>query len=363
MGYALVEYDGRLPFADVLQRNLLDLVFFDTRMGLEAGDLIQFMRAQDATRNVPIVCIADRPRTKQNIKDLGLERVELFDINYQIGKVVSAIATQLRLTKNAGKDDRIATILETNAALRDLTDHFKKEIKEARSIQEGLLPKSIPVSETFEIAVLYEPLEEVGGDWYFIEQDTQGQISIQIADVTGHGLGAAFIGSMTKLALTAVGPVRPDILLTKMNSLMAPQLPPGRFVTMGSYQYDPKSMELHYARAGHPLGLVIKGDSREMIEVRGEGFPVGFFEDSQYTGGTMQLAAGDVFVAITDGISEVQNKALETYGMERIAESVRKHASGTSAEVLKQQIRADVDVFRQERKLKDDVTLIVLRCS
>jgi phosphoserine phosphatase RsbU/P len=362
MGYGLVEYDGTLPFPDVLDRHLLDLVFFDTRMDLEAGDLIQFMRTQEATRHIPIVCVADRPRTKQNIKEMGLERVELFDIDYQIGKVVSSIATQLRLTKNAGRDERTASILETNAALRDLTDHFKKEIKEARSIQEGLLPKKIPSDETFEISVLYEPLEEVGGDWYFIEQDSQGDIAIQIADVTGHGLGAAFIGSMTKLALTAVGCARPDVLLTKMNQLMAPQLPPGRFVTMGSYLYSPKSRELHYARAGHPLGLVIKDETREVIEVRGEGFPVGFFEDSEYTGGTIQLAVGDVFVAITDGISEAQNRALEAYGMERIAESIKKHPTGTCTDILKQQIRADVDVFRQDRTLKDDVTLIVLRC-
>lgn len=362
MGYGLVEYDSSMPFPDVVARNLLDLVLFDTRMDLEAGELIQFLRAQDGTKQIPIVCIADRPRTKQSIKELGFERVELFDINYQIGKVVSSIATQLRLTKNAGKDDRTASLIETNAALRDLTDHFKKEIKEARSIQEGLLPKKLPTGETFEIAVLYEPLEEVGGDWYFIDQDKEGCVSIQIADVTGHGLGAAFVGSMTKLALTAVGPEKPDVLLTKMNALMAPQLPAGRFVTMGSYQYNPTTRELHYARAGHPTGLVISGDARTVTEVRGEGFPVGFFEDSEYKGGSIQLASGDVFVAITDGISEAQNRALETYGMDRIADSVKKHPTGTDVEVLKKQIRADVDVFRQDRTLKDDVTLIVLRC-
>jgi phosphoserine phosphatase RsbU/P len=362
MGYEIIEFDGKRPFPEVLDRHLLDLILFDTRLDLGTQDMITFLRTQESTRQVPIVCIADRPRTKQNIKEMGLDRIELFDINYQIGKVVSSIATQLRMTKMAGRDERTANLMEVNAALRDLTEHFKKEMKEAKAIQEGLLPKKLPIADNYEISVCYEPLEEVGGDWYFIEPDAEGRLAMQIADVTGHGISAAFVGSMTKLALTAVGSGMPAELLTKMNTLMAPQLPPGRFVTMGSYLFDPKTLEVHYARAGHPTALLVRGKTREAIEVRGEGFPVGFFDDAEYTGGTAQLEVGDVFIAITDGISEVQNKALETYGMIRMGEVVQKMNPDSSAEQIRDAIRADVDVFRDNRILKDDITMIVLRC-
>jgi serine phosphatase RsbU (regulator of sigma subunit) len=361
MGYGLVEFDGSMPLPDLLSRHMLDLVLLDTRIELDSCELLNFLRAQECTRQVPIVCMTDRPRVKQNIKELGLDRLELFDYNYQIGRVVSAIATQLRMTKNAGKDERTASIVEMNAALRDLTDHFKKELKEARSIQEGLLPKTLPSGDGFEMSVLYEPLEELGGDWYFVSQDTDGVISIQIADVTGHGLGAAFIGSMTKLALTAVGSQQPDLLLTRMNALMAPQLPPGRFVTMGSYQYVPARGELHYARAGHPPALIVRAADGSVEEVRGEGFPVGFFDDSEYKGGVTSLAKDDVFLAITDGFSEAQNRALETYGMERLAASIKSLPVGSATEDIKLKIRADLDAFRGDRILKDDLTLVVLR--
>ncbi len=360
MGYGLIEYDGTNPLPEIIERNFLDLVLYDTRMDMEGHELISFLRSQEATRQVPIVCLTDRPRTKQNIKELGFDRIELFDHNYQIGKVVSSIATQMRMTKTAGKDERTASLLETNAALRDLTDHFKKELKEAREIQEALLPKKLPQGDDFEISVLYEPLEEVGGDWYFIGKDSQGRISIQIADVTGHGLSAAFVGSMTKLALTAVGEALPGEVLTKMNRLMAPQLPPGRFVTMGSYLFDPAKQELHFARAGHPPGLILRGSSREMIEVRGEGFAVGFFDDSEYVGGVSAFGPGDVFIAITDGISEQQNGKLETYGMERLANAVKNLPAATSADVIRDTIRRDIDAFRGQRSIKDDVSIIVL---
>lgn len=362
MGYELIDFDGSRPFPELIERHLLDLVLVDLRVDLGGENLISFLRTQEATRQVPIVCIADRPRTRQNIKEMSFERIELFDTNYQIGKVVSSIATQMRLTKNAGKDERTANLMEANAALRDLTDHFKKELREARAIQEGLLPKVLPQDDSFEMSVLYEPLEEVGGDWYFIDQDSSGKVSIQIADVTGHGLSAAFVGSMTKLALIAVGARLPAELLGEMNRLMAPQLPPGKFVTMGSYLYDPATMELHYARAGHPTALVVRGNTREVIEVRGEGFPIGFFEQADYTGGSLSLSPGDIFIAITDGISEAQNRALETYGMERIGAVVRAMKASASAQEIRDAIRQDVDRFREERLLKDDVSLIVLRC-
>src|SRR4029079_8459183 len=138
---------------------------------------------------------------------------------------------------------------------------------EARSIQLALLPTSLPKSSKFEIAASYQPLEEVGGDWYYARTEKSGQVSMVIADVTGHGLSAAFIGTMTKLAMTAADRENPAERLFHMNRLMAPQLPDGRFVTMPSVLYTPETGEVQAGRAGHPPALLLHTATNEVVRL------------------------------------------------------------------------------------------------
>lgn len=361
MGYAIHEFEGQPGLAEMIDRHLLDVILVDTRIDLNGVDLCQFLRSHDSTKQVPIVCISDRPRVRYDIKELGLDRVEIFEAPYQIGKVVSAIAMQVRMTKNAGKDDRTASLMEANAALRDLNTRFQKELHEARSIQESLLPQELPQDSRFSVSIAYQPLEEVGGDWYYLEACPSGSIGIHIADVTGHGLGAAFVGSMTKLALSAAGERQPHKLLGEMNRLMAPQLPPGRFVTMGSYLYNPATGEVAASRAGHPPALHLKRKTGEICELRGEGFPIGFFPDADYTMDSATLEPGDLFIAVTDGITEMQNRGFETYGQTRLSESLLRIPPETPVDGIRDAILKDVHEFREGRIVKDDITLIVLR--
>lgn len=186
-------------------------------------------------------------------------------------------------------------------------------------------------------------------------------MSVQIADVTGHGLSAAFIGSMTKLALSATAFEEPDKLLSSMNSLMAPQMPEGKFVTMFSYLYDPESGKLHYARAGHPPGLLVRYSKGEVAQLKGDGFAVGFFDESEYQLQEDYLEPSDILVVLTDALPESQNMAGELYDYDRMASVLLKAGPAcTAAEALSLLI-GDFESFREGRILKDDVTLIALK--
>jgi sigma-B regulation protein RsbU (phosphoserine phosphatase) len=201
----------------------------------------------------------------------------------------------------------------------------------------------------------------VGGDWYFASKTGDGKISLQIADVTGHGLGAAFVGSMAKLAMAAVAKSVPHELLTGLNRLMAPQIPPGRFVTMCSVLYDPDTGKVQFARAGHSPAILVRAGSRSSIQLKGDGFAVGFFDDSEYELVEETLEVGDVLFLYTDGISEAQNRSMKTYGLDRLAGAIASAPeSANCAEVLGV-VLDDVDAFREERIINDDVTAICLK--
>jgi sigma-B regulation protein RsbU (phosphoserine phosphatase) len=249
---------------------------------------------------------------------------------------------------------------EVNASLRDINERHQKELHEARAIQSALLPKALPTSDLFEVAAIYQPLDEVGGDFYTIETTQSGQLRILSADVTGHGLPAAFIGSMTKLALVAVGKDSPGDLLFGMNALMAPIIPQGRFVTANAYSFHPSTGQLDFARAGGPQALLFNAERSKFEEVKGDGFPLGFFEEGEYPTGQLQMEKNDVFVVVTDGITEAQNRDKQFFGFEGIVKSVQKTKALDSAQVILDTVMSDFNAFLDGRLLKDDVTVLVL---
>lgn len=363
LGYSVLSPRQDKPLKDLLQQELLDLVIVDSLFELDCLELMLFLRGNENTRRVPIMCLTDSAAAVNRIKEANFDRVEVLPRPYSIGTVVSRIATQLRLRKLAGMDSSAASLAEINATLRDLNERFERELAEAKAIQHSLLPESIPQDDRYEIAVSYQPLEAVGGDWYYCEKQSNGTLTAQIADVTGHGLSAAFIGSMTKLAMSAAASNDhdPGKLLREMNRLMAPQLPGGRFVTIGAMSYEPDSGRLTYARAGHPAALHLARGRGSVTALAPDGFAVGFFNDSDYVTQTVELAPGDLAVLYTDGISEAQNRSKQQYGQQRLGDVLTVIASGTGAAESMTAILQDFEAFCDGRLLKDDVTLFVLR--
>jgi sigma-B regulation protein RsbU (phosphoserine phosphatase) len=291
----------------------------------------------------------------------SFERVEVVPSPLSVGTLASRIATQLRLRKAAGLSNERSSLAEINAALRDHNTRFQKDLEEARSIQQGLLPKQLPSDPRFQIAVSYQPLEQVGGDWYFVDFPNHKHLRLHIADVSGHGLPAAFIGSMAKLAMVAAERERPDELLSVMNKYLAPQLPSGRFMTMGTCLYDPATGRVQWARAGHGPALILSRASNEVTQLLGNGFPLGFVTEASYELIEHTLEPGDSLLLYTDGLTEAQNRDMQQFGVERLSAALSAAPSkGGSGEVLRSIVDA-FTTFLEGRLLKDDVTLMLLR--
>jgi sigma-B regulation protein RsbU (phosphoserine phosphatase) len=360
LGYQVTKTDETGPLTEVIHSAAFDLMIVDSRGNKNAVEFCEFLRSSDATRQIPVVCISESPAERYALKELGLENIDLVDSPYSIGRLAANIATQLRIAKFKGMDERTASLTQMNAALRELNKRFSKELDEARAIQLGLLPKKLPEDARFSMAASYHPLTEVGGDWYHVSCGSSGKYTIQIADVTGHGLSAAFIGSMAKLALAAAAEESPEKLLQKMNALITPQLPEGRFVTVSSILFDPQSGQVDCARAGHPPALILERSSGKIRELKPQGFPLGFMDDAEYVCESTKLNPGDVLLLITDGLSEAQNRAHVQYGMERISQSLKAVPADAHANAILQSVEKDFRKFLDGRQVNDDVTLLVL---
>lgn len=360
LGYAVKGFGASTPVVDLIQSQNVDLIVIDGRINGELVDLCTFFRAQESTREVPIVCIAPEHQRSLDAFDV-FERVEVVPSPLSVGTLASRIATQLRLRKAAGLSNERSSLAEINAALRDHNTRFQKDLEEARAIQQGLLPKQLPSDPRFQIAVSYQPLEQVGGDWYFVDFPDRKNLQLHIADVSGHGLPAAFIGSMAKLAMVAAERERPDELLAIMNRYLAPQLPSGRFMTMGSCLYDPATGRVQWARAGHGPALILNRTLNHVTQLLGSGFPLGFVTDTTYELIEHTLEPGDTLLLYTDGVTEAQNRDMEQFGVDRLSAALASTAPGMGSGEMLRSIVDTFATFLEGRLLKDDVTLMLLR--
>jgi sigma-B regulation protein RsbU (phosphoserine phosphatase) len=361
LGYKVVRVADGATLPDFVAQNTIDGILLESSYSDALPDLIEFVRGYESTRSVPIVAVIDKPRQLQELKEKHFNRLELLQKPVSIGILASRIATNLRVRKIEGADRTHASLGDMNARLRDINDRLSLEREEAKRIQLALLPEHIPKSEIFDLAVSYRPLEDVGGDWYYFRVDKSGSLSIQVADITGHGISAAFIGSMTKLALTASGTTRPGDLLGSMNRLMAPVLPEGRFVTMASIELNPIEKTLVAGYAGHPPALLWRAAQKKVEELKCSGFPLGFDEEASYVEKTTNVEAGDILITYTDGLSEALNRSNQMFGIANISEVLQACSETETADEIMKRLFHAFDVFREERLLKDDVTVLVLK--
>ncbi len=234
-------------------------------------------------------------------------------------------------------------------------EQMTREAREARAIQQALLPKAAPSIPGFAVSGLSIPVGAVGGDWYdFIPMD-QGRWGLVLADVSGKGTAAALLMSATRGILRSLveAACTPGEVLTKLNRLLVEDFPAGRFVTMVYAVLDPAKRTLTFANAGHLQPLLMTGSSAQFLDVE-RGIPLGL-GPGDFSEVEVNLTPGCRLVFYSDGITEAENPAGEEYGWARLQEHfLRTDASAES-------LIDDVRWFADGSGLRDDASVILVK--
>jgi phosphoserine phosphatase RsbU/P len=234
-------------------------------------------------------------------------------------------------------------------------EQMTHEAREARFIQQALLPKASPLIPGFTVSGLSIPVGAVGGDWYdFIPMD-KGRWGLVLADVSGKGTAAALLMSATRGILRSLveAACTPGEVLTKLNRLLVEDFPAGRFVTMVYAVLDPTKRTLTFANAGHLPPLLVTGISAQFLDVE-RGIPLGL-GPSDFSEVEVNLPPGSRLVFYSDGITEAENRTDEEYGFVRLQEHFLQ--TDASAESLLDNVRS----FADGSGLRDDASVILVK--
>ncbi len=264
-----------------------------------------------------------------------------------------------------------------------LNDQLVEQFEQIAKIQRQLLPDKKPKLNGYTLATSYLTSNIAGGDYYDYFQDEHGRIGIVIADVSGHGPGAATVMAMLRTILSCYEdqhehpetiPENVADVARYCNSKLVQANLNGEFATAFFCMLDPNQGRLHWTRCGHNPPLLRRADGRiEQIESAAT-LPLGITTDLEFESDSCVMNPGDTLVLYTDGITEAtanrpahetsmhrapRNTQAEMFGTQRLLDSL-EHCSG-KPECAIDSVHSALFRFSNRLDRDDDQTLVVIQ--
>jgi phosphoserine phosphatase RsbU/P len=268
-------------------------------------------------------------------------------------------------------DQRILSIIATqsaqvveNARLYDEEQSLKKieeELNFATEIQKNLLPRSNPQLDGYNIAGKSISAKEVGGDYYDYITIDENNTVICLGDISGHGMPAAML--MANLQATLRGQAlftsSAGECLTRANKLLYRSTDMQKYATFFYGILNTVENRFHFSNAGHNTPFLINPNKNVTRLTKG-GTVLGFMEDYQFEEDSVKLNSGDILIIYSDGITEAFNEREEEFGEERLL-AVLKNNLKSTAEVLVENVFEAVNIFVDDGKQSDDITIVAIK--
>jgi serine phosphatase RsbU (regulator of sigma subunit) len=245
---------------------------------------------------------------------------------------------------------------------RQETERNKKELEQARIVQEKLLPEKLPCNDFLQSFAFYIPVDEVGGDYYDLFVLKEGIYAVFIADVSGHGVSAALVMSATKILLKtyASADLTPSQTLRKINEVLVNHFPTNHFVTAFYAVIDTNKRNITYTCAGHCPILLFNKETKEYMQFQSDGFFVGMFPELDLPDHEYKYSKGkNRLLLYTDGVVDSSNKEKMQYGLIRLKTIVNKTLEKSAKETV-DEVMNNLCKFIGKTDIADDMTLFIV---
>ena len=374
----------RPEFTRAIEEFQPDLILADYKLpGFDGGQALSI--AKQCCPDVPVIVVSGAVGEETAVELLKDGATDFVLKDRLSGRLVPAIHRAMRevgerdsrrqaeaalRALNAQLEERVAERTRELAAKNAL---MEEDLEMARELQMTFLPNRFPTlprgatqaASAVKFSSILHPTNSVSGDYYNVVPISDTSVGIFICDVTGHGVRAALVTAMMRTLEEQLSQLAadPGALFTQMNRSLRGilgHLGTSLFTTACYVIVDVASGRLSFANAGHPSPLLVReatGDV-EVIGARNAAGPaLGLIDDTQYLTHELTVEAGDLLLVFTDGLFKAVNARSETFGTQRLRESVRRHA-GLPLGKLIQDVFTEVEAFTAGQPFTDDICII-----
>ena len=240
---------------------------------------------------------------------------------------------------------------------------IEEEMKVAKAIQEGFLPRQNLSSPTCEICGFSTPAREMGGDYYDMVQLDDHRIFVSLGDVSGKGIPAALLMANAQAVLRSQLFSTETIPLTRLarslNHMIYQFTGPDQFITafFGIFNCDDKSFR--YINAGHEPPVIIRRDGK-IERISESDLVIGVLPEYKYTEHQLTIDSQEILYVFTDGVTEAFNDKNEQYGNERL-DKMLKLCAGQDSQTIGSKVMTALSYFRGSQPQADDITMLILK--
>ena len=254
-----------------------------------------------------------------------------------------------------------STVLENARLLQEEQAKHKmeEELRLARTIQQSLLPSTLPSEGWLRASGSSIASFQVGGDYFDVARVNPHCWSAVVADVSGKGVASALLASLLQGALIAAteNPAVMGLRIERLNQYLLEHTGGEKYATVFSCLLQ-EDGRIDYVNAAHCPPLVIRANG-ERLEFDPSSVPVGLIEGAEFAVQSQHLSPGDKIVIYSDGVTEAQNTAERFFGKKRLREIVEARA-GESCTAIHNAVQEAVAAFTEGAPQSDDITLVVL---
>jgi len=236
----------------------------------------------------------------------------------------------------------------------------KDELRAGHSVQEALMPTTMPVFPGWDIWLRTTPANDVGGDLVDYLQEDEHVLDLALADIAGKGLGAALMAAKLQATMRAIAPESASLvdLADKVNAIICRDGLPNRFATLAYVRLTTESSTVRLLNAGHLPPMILRSSDLEQLAKKAPA--IGLTPQATYGEQEFQIAPGECLIMVSDGVLEARNEQEGFFGEERFRQLLQR-LRGLSAESAGKRILQEVEMFVGDAPRSDDISLVIVR--
>lgn len=242
------------------------------------------------------------------------------------------------------------------------SEQLELQINMAADVQQRMIPQTPPTVPGVDLASIYVPCYQLGGDLYDFIPLPYDNVGLAIADVSGKGVPASLIMASVRAALRAQADnvYYLSEIIKRINVMLCRDTKSTEFVTLFYGVIDTRNNRLTYINAGHSPALLMRDGVVGELGIGDQGSMVlGVSEEESFKQNFVDLRSGDTLLLYTDGLSEARNFNDEMFGKQRVIESFLR--GGNTADDVAKNLLWDLRRFVGLAKATDDVTLVTAK--
>ncbi len=362
--YHFFEAENGLQAIEIIKNHLVHLIILDLMMPeMDGFQFMEWIKLHTEYQNIPIIVNSALSDNQYIQKSLTFGSYDYF--TKPIKSDVLHLQLPLKVKNALNFYQLLNEVMENRNKLLLQNEYLSKELNLASELQRTLMPQRLPECAKIELAHVYQPSTQLGGDFYDIELE-KNLYQLIIADVSGHGTPAALLTSALKSYFNTFiedYPTPPEFLQHISQNLYHLMKNTDFYVSGLFAQIDLTTFTMTFSNAGHHTPIIYHWRNNSFESIPAPSFFLGIAEDTIYDSYQVQLESNDILVFFTDGIIEARNAQRKEFGIDQLKHVIAKNAHA-HPKIILTSILNQLSIFlNHQNQPNDDITIICLKLN